>query len=106
LENDEFAPLYARAREIGYQKMADELVEIADDGRNDWMDIQRGKDTVRVVDKEAVQRSQIRIDTRKWILSKALPKMYGDKIDLKHSAGDSFLSMWKALSSGQVEAPQ
>lgn len=106
MENDEFAPHYARARELGYQKMADELIDIADDGRNDWMDIQRGKETIRVVDKEAVARSQIRIDTRKWILAKALPKIYGDKLDLKHNAGDGFLTMWKALSSGQVEAPQ
>ena len=30
--------------------------------------------------KDVVQRDRLRIDTRKWLLSKALPKIYGDKI--------------------------
>ena len=31
---------------------------------------------------EYVQRSRIRIDTRKWIASKLKPKKYGDKVDV------------------------
>jgi hypothetical protein len=33
---------------------------------------------------EAVQRSRVRIDARKWIVSKLLPKKYGESIDLNH----------------------
>lgn len=62
--NGAFSDQYARAREIGYRCMADELIEIADD---DAADPARGR---------------LRIDTRKWLLSKALPKIYGDKITL------------------------
>ncbi len=29
---------------------------------------------------EHVQRSRLRVDTRKWILSKLAPKRYGDKL--------------------------
>jgi hypothetical protein len=31
----EFEPQYARARLIGYQTMADEIIDISDDGSND-----------------------------------------------------------------------
>ncbi len=74
-----FSPKYLRARELGYLKMADDLVDISDDGSNDWMERKRGEDTITVVDHEHIARSKLRIDTRKWLLSKALPKIYGDK---------------------------
>src|SRR5690606_35856096 len=35
--NHPFSAKYAQAREIGYLKMADELLDIADDGTNDWV---------------------------------------------------------------------
>jgi hypothetical protein len=76
-----FSSQYARAREIGYLKMAEELLDIADDGANDFYDkeLDSGK-TIQVVDHEHIQRSRLRVDTRKWILSKMLPKIYGDKV--------------------------
>ena len=74
-----FSPKYLRARELGYLKMADDLVDISDDGSNDWMERKKGEDTITVVDHEHIARSKLRIDTRKWLLSKALPKIYGDK---------------------------
>ena len=85
-----FSPQYARARELGYQSMADELMEIADDGTNDW--IQRHgteeEQEMFVLNGEHVQRSRLRVDTRKWMLSKMLPKVYGDKTQLQHSGPD------------------
>jgi hypothetical protein len=80
-----FSAKYARARELGYLKIADEMLEIADDARNDWMDKQVRGDTIRVVDEECVKRSQLRVETRKWLLSKMLPKVYGDKLQTEHS---------------------
>ena len=78
-----FAAQYARAREIGYLRMADEVMGIADDGFNDWMDRQkRDGSTERVIDQEHIQRSRLRFDARRWLLSKALPKIYGDKLEL------------------------
>jgi hypothetical protein len=78
-----FSPRYARAREIQAHAIADELLEISDDGRNDW--IQRGGDDERggwESNGEHIQRSRVRIDTRKWLLSKMLPKVYGDKTEV------------------------
>ena len=84
-----FSKQYARARETGYELMADEIVEIADDGTNDWM-LRNGPDgaTEFAIDHEHVARFRLRLDTRKWLLSKALPKVYGDKVQHANSAGD------------------
>jgi Bacteriophage Sf6, terminase small subunit-like len=38
--------------------------------------------TYTALDAEHVQRSRLRVEARKWLLSKALPKVYGDKLDL------------------------
>lgn len=81
-----FSAQYTQAREIGYHAMADELLEIADDGTNDWMERNGDDGAGWAVNGEHVQRSRIRLDTRKWLLSKALPKVYGDKLD--HTSSD------------------
>ena len=79
-----FAAQYARARATGYQKMADEILEIADDSNGDL--IERA-DGVLTVDHEHIQRARLRVDTRKWILSKMLPKVYGDKFQVGGDGG-------------------
>jgi hypothetical protein len=82
-----FSAQYARAREIGYQAMADELLEVADDGRNDWMEREGENNEGWQVNGEHLGRSRLRVDTRKWLLSKALPKVYGDKQTVEHQGG-------------------
>ena len=69
--------------------IADELLEIADDGRNDWMQ-RRGNDERGgcELNGEHIQRSRVRIDTRKWLLSKMLPKVYGDKSEVAVTGAD------------------
>ena len=75
-----FFAQYSRAREIGYHAMADETLEISDDGSNDWMKRNQGDETIDVPNPEVIARSRLRVDTRKWLLSKALPKIYGDRV--------------------------
>lgn len=82
-----FAAKYARARELGYLRMADEMLGIADDGLNDWMERRKaGGEVETVVDHEHITRSRLRFDARRWLLSKCLPKIYGDK--LEHTGPD------------------
>lgn len=95
-----FSTLYTRARELGYHKMADDLCDIADDGSNDWIERETRNGTITVIDKEVVDRSKLRVETRKWLLSKALPKVYGDKQEIKHSGDDAFVQMLKMVSGG------
>jgi len=84
-DREGFSAQYTRAREIGYLAMADELLEVADDGKNDWMERRDDEDKASyVLNGEHVQRSRLRVDTRKWMLSKALPKVFGDKVTQEH----------------------
>ena len=72
---------FMQAKEQGYLAMGEELLEIADDGSNDWMEIERQNGRIdTVLDREHVARSQLRVDTRKWILSQMLPKVYGKTV--------------------------
>lgn len=87
---EEFRQQYAHAREVQAESMFEEMLEIADDGSNDWME-RTGKDGEtgdKVVDHEHVSRSKLRVDTRKWVLARMAPKKYGDATNLKVS-GDA-----------------
>lgn len=71
---DDFRTNYALAREIQYQNMADDILDIADDGTNDWMGNNDEENGGYRVNGEALGRSRLRVDTRKWFMSKVLPK--------------------------------
>ena len=76
-----FSPQYARARIVGWHKMADDILDISDDGSNDHRTkVNADGSTVEVVDHDHISRSRLRTENRKWLLSKVLPKIYGDKI--------------------------
>lgn len=83
---DEFRTQYAQARAIQAEMMADEILDIADDGSNDWME-KLDKDGSCIgyqLNGEHVQRSKLRVDSRKWVAAKLLPKKYGDSVTQKH----------------------
>jgi len=76
-----FASKYARAREIGYLRLADEIIEISDEATQDTYIDSYGNERTN---QEVVARSRLRVDSRKWLLSKMLPKVYGEKVDHTH----------------------
>lgn len=81
VESQELSDKYACAKEAQADFMADEMLEIADDGRNDWMSEEGREGTENFkLNGEHVQRSRLRIDSRKWLASKLKPKRYGEKI--------------------------
>lgn len=82
----QFGTQYAAARAVGYERLADEILEISDDSSRDVIQTENGPKA----DAEVVARSRLRVDSRKWMLSKMLPKVYGDKIDLNHSGAVQF----------------
>jgi len=79
--HQEFAEHYARAREAQADTLADEIIDIADDGSGDWI---TDSDGVRRIDNDCIARSRLRVDTRKWIASKLKAKKYGDKTETTH----------------------
>ncbi len=86
--NEEFAKQYARATEERTEALGEEILDIADDGSNDFMLITKGDKEYNVEDREVTNRSRLRVDTRKWIMSKMKPKKYGDRIDLTTNGKD------------------
>lgn len=86
---DKFAEQYAKARQRQASYFADEMLEICDDSRNDFVD-REGKDgkVESVVDRDHITRDRLRIDTRKWLASKYLPKVYGDTTKHEHTGKD------------------
>lgn len=77
--NAEFAKQYARAREAQADALFDEILEISDDGRNDTYTDDDGFNRANA---EAIQRSKLRVDSRKWMAAKLRPKKYGEKLEL------------------------
>lgn len=83
-----FCDQYRKAREMQAENFADEMNDIADDGSNDYMENVDDQGAVigYKLNGEHIQRSRLRIDTRKWIASKLKPKKYGDKLELSGDA--------------------
>lgn len=80
-----FLQRYLDAREIGYHLMADQIIDISDDSSKDKIKkIVNGK-IIEVIDHENINRDRLRVDSRKFILAKALPKIYGDKLAIEHT---------------------
>jgi hypothetical protein len=69
--------------------MAEELLEISDgeDGQAD------------------THRDRLRVETRKWLLSKALPKIYGDKTTHEHAGKNGGPIQIKWMESRQEDGP-
>jgi len=87
----DFGKQYASAREAQADSIFDEILDIADDGRNDWMEKrdEEGGNLGWKENGEAINRSRLRIDARKWMAGKLRPKKYGDKLALEHDVSDT-----------------
>ncbi len=73
-ESEEILAQYARACEERANFWAEEIVEISDDTSSDV------SGELKMPNSVAVQRAKLRVDTRKWIMARILPKKYGDKV--------------------------
>jgi hypothetical protein len=80
------ADKYGRAREDRADKLADEIVAIADE-----VEVRAHHDGEEVrleVDPTAVARNRLRVDARKWVAAKLKPRVYGDKTTTEHTGAD------------------
>lgn len=102
--NEHFRDKYALAREAQADALFDDILSIADDGRNDWMERKDAEDENMGwrENGEALRRSQLRIDARKWMAGKLRPKKYGEKLDIEqkttHEVGDSVSALMEAIN--------
>jgi hypothetical protein len=76
----EFLAQYDKAKENQADTLAEDILDIADNGDNDWMEKNDPDNKGYAYNGEHVQRSRLRVDARKWIASKLKPKKYGERI--------------------------
>lgn len=76
-DHNGFAAHYTRARHLLAERWAEEVLEVAD---TPAPTTESGS-----TDGGFVQDKRLRVDARKWLLSKVLPKVYGDKVSVDHS---------------------
>lgn len=97
-DNQAFRDSYARAREVQAERLADEIIEIADEGRRDTYIDDEGRERT---DYDVIARSKLRVDARKWIAAKLLPKKYGERVQTEHSGAVTVESVTRRI----VDAP-
>jgi terminase small subunit-like protein len=82
-DRDGFRARYLEARTIGCLVVSTDMLSIVDDRDNDWITRQREDGSLEtVLDPERVKRAELRVKTRRWLLSKMLPKQFGDRLDI------------------------
>lgn len=82
--HETFREMYTRAREDQADTLADEIIDIADNGINDTYT----KDGVELTNQDVIARSRLRVDARKWIAAKLKPRKYGEKVTQELSGID------------------
>ena len=77
MKDEDFAQRMARARAIGFDAIAEEMLEIADDSRNDWVQRADASETDPPTrNPDNIARSKLRIDTRMRVLAHWDPRRY------------------------------
>jgi len=78
---------YTRAREMQADTLFEDILDISDNARNDWMEREGEGSAGYALNGEHIQRSRLRVDARKWMAGKLRPKVYGDKVDVSGNVG-------------------
>lgn len=93
-ERPGFSQRFKDARQIGWMLMGEDILDIADDASKDRitkriLDPRTGTlKTVEVDNPNNITRAKLMVDTRKWMLQRLLPAVFGDKVEVKHGISD------------------
>jgi hypothetical protein len=99
-DREGFGARYRDARDIGCSTLAGQMLQIADDTSADRTERRNKDGTIEfVVDQGIIKRSLVRIGTRQWLLSKMLPKRFGDRpnLDTEHDVNAEFAEIMKLI---------
>jgi hypothetical protein len=84
---------YSRARNVGLDNMADDVIEISSTpviGQKVLTYLDKdGNEVEEVTTGDTVDRSRLHVDSLKWYLSKMAPKRYGEARILQHQQLDA-----------------
>ena len=79
----------ARARELGCHALAAQALAIADTPHLGVVRTTKADGGIEERAEDMTAHRRLQIDTRKWLISKWLPTVYGDKQQIEHSGGIS-----------------
>jgi hypothetical protein len=89
--NPEFRTMYEKAIESRADRLAEEILELADEQMPDGLE--------GPLASAWVQQKRMQVDARKWVASKLKPKVYGDRIDV--AVTDNRISVMDALKEAK-----
>ena len=89
--NPEFRAMYEKAVESRADRLAEEIIELADQQIPDGLEGPMAS--------AWVQQKRMQVDARKWVASKLKPKTYGDRIDV--AVTDNRISVMDALKEAK-----
>jgi len=84
-EKEEFSAQYDRAKIESADALVEDMLDIADNATNDWMEHHDPDNSGYKLNGEHIQRSKLRVDVRKWSASKQNQKKYGDRVMQEHT---------------------
>ena len=90
--NDQLRLAYEKAVQDRADRLADEIIELAD------AEPPEGLEGVAV--SAWVNQKRLQVDARKWVASKLKPRTYGDRIDV--SVSDNRISVIQAIEQAQA----
>jgi len=80
--------LYNYAREVRSDVLFEEIVEIADTTEDGVITTEK-PNGIEIKHADMIEHRRLKVDARKWVVSRMNPKKYGDKLDLSNN-GESF----------------
>jgi hypothetical protein len=102
--NTTFRDQFLLARVHMFDWIADDIIRIADDSTGD---VFYDNDTGRAVaDHARIQRDRLRVDSRKWLLSKQDAKRYGDRLAVEPENTGPIVIKWQSDPKPPAPAPE
>jgi hypothetical protein len=78
----EFLELYTRARQAQAWKWSEDIIEISDDISKDYCQDETGNWRP---DHDHINRAKLRVESRRWFVSRVLPRIFGDNVSHEHT---------------------
>ena len=89
---------YARACEWRAECILEDILQIADDGTNDYMTITKGDIEYNVEDREVTNRSKLRVEARFKYIEKLAPSKFGQQSKIEHSGSIEQITGMKIIN--------
>jgi hypothetical protein len=99
-DREGFAAQYARARDLGLDSLAEEIIAISDTPVTGQKTVSKATG-IEITEGDMIEHRRLQVDARKWYLSKVAPKKYGDKLAI---GGADDLPPLKTMTDEQIEA--